>query len=108
MGWGIDFTADIYLSRQNYYENVNLVQDEIDNLNKQNQGLKERMLMMVAGGASSVSVKDVEGNECDPVDVLHSRFNELLQTYDENNAKIQDLYYYKVYLEEKHRKEGKQ
>lgn len=101
MGWGIDFTADIYLSRQNYNENIHEVQEEIDRLEEVNRGYKEQMLMMVMGGASSVSIKDVEGNECDPVGVLHAKFSEILGYYEDNLSKIIDLCYYREHLEKK-------
>lgn len=106
MGWGINFTADIYLSRQNYNENIYEVQEEIDRLEEVNRGYKEQMLMMVMGGASSVSTKDVEGNECDPVGVLHAKFNEILGYYEENLSKIIDLSYYRKHLEEKQSDKG--
>ena len=101
MGWGIDFTADIYLSRQNYNENINEVQEEIDRLEEVNRGYKEQMLMMVMGGASSVVTKDEEGNKCDPVEVLHAKFSEILGYYEENLSKIIDLSYYLKYLKER-------
>ena len=101
MGWGINFTADIYLSRQNYNENIYEVQEEIDRLEEVNRGYKEQMLMMVMGGASSVFTKDVEGNECDPVGVLHSKFNDILGYYEDNLSKIIDLCYYREHLEKK-------
>lgn len=104
MGWGIDFTADIFLSRQDYGENIYRVQDEIDDLKKQSQQIKEKMLMMVMGGVNSVTTKDCEDNECDAVDVLHIKFNDLLDWYDECNTQIIDLCYYKEYLE--NRKDG--
>ena len=105
MGYGIDFTADIFLSRQDYGENIYRVQDEIDDLKKQSQQIKEKMLMMVMGGVNSVTTKDCEDNECDAVDVLHIKFNDLLDWYDECNTKIIDLCYYKEYLENKQKKE---
>lgn len=101
MGWGIEFTADIYLSRQNYNENICEVQEEIDHLEEVNRGYKEQMLMMVMGGASSVSTKDEEGNDCDPVEVLHAKFCEMLGYYEENLSHIIELEYYRKYLEEK-------
>lgn len=101
MGWGIDFTVDIYLSRQNYNENINEVQKEIDHLEEVNRGYKEQMLMMVMGGASSVSTKDDEGNICDPVEVLHAKFSEILGYYEKNLSKIIDLSYYLTYLKER-------
>lgn len=105
MSWGIDFTADIFLSRQNYGENVYCVQDEIDDLKKYRADLKERMLMLVAGGKDMVNTKDCEDNECDAVDVLHLKFKDMLSLYDEYQSKLYDLYLYKEYLE--NRKDGK-
>lgn len=99
MSWGIDFTANIFLSRQNYDGNVYRVQGEIDDIRENMQSIKERMLMMVMGGANSVNTKDCENNECDPVDVLHSRFCELLEYYDEQQSHLYDLLLYKEYLE---------
>lgn len=101
MSYGIDFTADIFLSRQDYGENIYRVQDEIDDLKKQSQQIKEKMLMMVMGGVNSVTTKDCEDNECDAVDVLHIKFNDLLDWYDECNTQIIDLCYYKEYLQNK-------
>lgn len=43
MSYGIEFTANIFLSRQDYGENVYRVQDEIDELKKYSADLKERM-----------------------------------------------------------------
>lgn len=101
MGYGIDFTADIFLSRQDYGENIYRVQDEIDDLKKQSQQIREKLLMMIMGGVKSVNTKDCEDNECDAVDVLHIKFNDLLDWYDECNTQIIDLCYYKEYLENK-------
>ena len=99
MSWGIDFTADIFLSRQNYDGNVYRVQSEIDDIRENMQSIKERMLMMVMGGANSVNTKDCENNDCDPVDVLHSRFCELLDYYNEQQSHLYGLLLYKEYLE---------
>lgn len=107
MSWGINFTADIFLSRQDYGENVYAVQEEIDSLVRQNRSLKERMMMMVTGGVSSVCTKDMDGNECDPVDILHAKFSDLLTMFDENNTRIIDLGYYKQYLENRRKGECK-
>lgn len=101
MSYGIEFTADIFLLRQDYGENVYRVQDEIDELKKCCTDLKERMLMLVAGGKDMISTKDCEGNECDAVDVLHLKFKEMLELYDEYKSKLYDLYLYKEYLENK-------
>lgn len=101
MRWGIDFTAHIFLSRQCYSENVLFVQDEIDSLQKECQDIKERMLMLVAGGKSMVNMEDCEGegDGFEPMEVLHNRFNTLLEKYNEHQGLIQNLHYYKEYLE---------
>lgn len=106
MSWGIDFTADIFLSRQDYGENVYRVQDEIDNLKKHCADIKERMLMLVAGGKDMVYTKDSGDNECDSVDVLHNKFTNMLNLYDEYKSNLYDLYLYKDYLEEKQKREN--
>lgn len=100
MSWGIVFTADIYLSRQEYHENVHEVEEQIEKLEGWNQDLKEHMLMMLMGGVNSVNLNDCEGNPCDGVDVLHNKFCELLNLYNENNDQIHDLKLYRIYLKE--------
>lgn len=106
MSFGVDFTADIFLSRQDYGENIYRVQDEIDHIKKQCQDLKEQMLMLVAGGKSMVNTKDSGDNECDAVDVLHNKFTDMLNLYDEYKSNLYDLYLYKEYLEDKQKKEN--
>ena len=106
MAWGIEFTADIILLRQDYGENVYRVQDEIDELKKNCADLKERMLMLVAGGKDMVNTKDCEGIDTDAVDVLHLKFKDMLELYDEYQTKLYDLYLYKEYLENKQKDNG--
>ena len=106
MSYGIEFTADIFLLRQDYDENVYRVQDEIDELKKYSADLKERMLMLVAGGKDMVNTKDCEGIDTDAVDVLHLKFKDMLELYDEYQTKLYDLYLYKEYLENKQKDNG--
>lgn len=103
MSWGIDFTAHIFLSRQCYSENVLVVQDEINRLEKKCQKIKERMLMLVAGGKSMLNMEEYEGTGFEPMDVLHNRFNTLLDEYNEHQGLIQNLHYYKEYLEDRNK-----
>lgn len=104
MSWGTEFTADMYLIRQKY-NSINEVEEKIEELKEYNQDIKERILMMLMGGVNSVNLNDCEGNPCDGVDVLHTKFCELLDYYNENNIQIQDLMYYRIYL--KKNKDGK-
>lgn len=106
MSYGVEFTADIFLLRQDYGENVYRVQDEIDELKKYSADLKERMLMLVAGGKDMVNTKDCEGIDTDAVDVLHLKFKDMLELYDEYQTKLYDLYLYKEYLENKQKDNG--
>ena len=105
MAYGIEFTADIFLLRQDYGENAYRVQDEIDELKKYCADLKEQMLMLVAGGKDMVNTKDCEGIDTDAVDVLHLKFKDMLELYDEYQTKLYDLYLYKEYLENRKEKD---
>ena len=105
MSWGIDFYVHIFLSKQNYCENVFRVQDEIDRLEKECQNIKERMLMLVAGGKSMAHRENCEGNKFDPMETLHTCFCDLLEEYNEKQGVIQNLGYYKEYLEQNNKQD---
>ena len=100
---GNRFHCPHILSRQCYSENVLVVQDEINRLEKKCQKIKERMLMLVAGGKSMLNMEEYEGAGFEPMDVLHNRFNTLLDEYNEHQGLIQNLHYYKEYLEKRNK-----
>ena len=99
MGWGIDFEASIYLSRQDYRENVELVKDEILELEKEINSSKEKILMYVAATPKDVFIPTEES-----ISIIFNIQVELNETFDyirENIEKILNLTYYQEYLENK-------
>lgn len=87
---GYDFTYDMYIAPYDYCGRADAfeVSTEIEELEEWNSDLTQKMLMMVAGGASTVNLNDVEGNPCEPVDVLHGTFTQYLKDYTDNLEKI--------------------
>lgn len=77
MGWGTNFTADIYLSRERF-ENEYELDEKIKETKEWIQTIREKILMVCMGGKDSFNLKDCEDNECDAVDVVHRNVNEWL------------------------------
>ena len=97
---GIDFEADIYIPDENEYASVYHVEHDLQDLEREKACIRERMLMMAMGGSSSVNLLDCENNPCDAVDVLHSKFTDLLNWYVDICKKEYQLELYKDYLNE--------
>lgn len=99
---GYDFTYDMYISPCDYSGSANAfeISSEIEELEEWNSNLKQKMLMMVAGGASTVNLSDLEGNPCEPVDVLHCTFTQYFKDYTDNLEKIFKLRCFLEYINE--------
>ena len=105
MGWGIEFEADIYLSRQDYQENIELVKDEIIDLEKGINSSKEKILMYAAATPKDVSMSTEES-----IDIISNIQIEITETLDyirESTEKILNLTYYQEYLENKKNNDSK-
>ena len=100
MGWGIDFTADIYLSKQDYQENKFQVQDAIDECIL-NISEYQKELSMYA----SANIQEVCDPEwiSEPIAWLRSKINELTSDMLEEQTKLVNLRYYLEYLNEQER-----
>ena len=99
MGWGIDFNSDIYLSRQDYSENIYLVEEKINELEKENQVSKEKILMYAASTPKDVIMQTEEST--DILLNIQLEINEIFEYIRENIEQILKLTYYKEYLENK-------
>lgn len=93
MGWGIDFTTDIFLSRQDYNKNSELVKDKIDEKDVEINNIKIRLAMLV--GASPNTIISEEWKN----DVLNGLTNELILLLDELQELFIDKYKLVLYLE---------
>lgn len=94
MGWGIDFTANIYLNKQSY-SNKHDVEDKIEDLNEDIQRAKEHLFLLVGGGTSLVS----EEFKDDKTIYLHSQVTEILNEMEDCIVQRKLLYLYLDYLE---------
>lgn len=92
MSWGIYFNAEIYIDREKY-DNIYQLDEEIKSTEKEVQSLRERLLMYCACGCNGVNHKDCEDNPVNPVDAMYTEVNSLLEQYDEEQGRLQLLYY---------------
>ena len=87
MGWGTDFTADIYISRERFKNEYEL-DEKIKETKELIRTIREKILMACMGGKDSFNLKDCEDNECDAIDVIHKNVNEWLDWLLELNDKL--------------------
>lgn len=102
MGFGTNFTADIYLSRERFGTEYEL-DEKIEETKEWIQTIREKILMACMGGKDSFNLKDCEDNECDAIDVIHKNVNEWLDWLVEENDK---LYSYELLKENFDKKEN--
>lgn len=102
MGWGTDFTAEIFLNRERY-NNLSSLLDEIESTENYVKIIREKILMQCACGAK-YGCKDVEGNEFDPIDYVHRQVSEWFEEYDRENGRLHNLYLLKEDWDDKENK----
>lgn len=92
MGWGTDFTADIYLSKERF-DDITQVEEKIREVKDQIEFYRQKILMICMGGKDSFDLLDCEDNRMDSVDVVQNRVNEILDFMLELND---DLFKYEL------------
>ena len=91
MSWGIDFKADIFLSRQSY-DNKLQVDDRIRELNEDIKELESEIKMY-----ASATPKDIITEETDSViSSINRNLDDVLERYNEY---LLDMYRLQLYLE---------
>ena len=100
MAWGIDFTTDIYLSRQEYNKNTYLVEDAIKECQEEIDNAKTQIKML---GASTP--KDITPTDQDPLYYISSEMENSFETIEEQCVKMYKLVLYLEYLQEQEQKE---
>ena len=96
MGWGIEFKADIYLSRQSYLNKIG-VEDRIAELDTDICDCETQLKMFAAATPSDVVPSDFDG---DKVSWLNNEISEALETYKELIVERHKTYLYLEYLNE--------
>lgn len=87
MGWGTDFTADIYLPRERF-ETEHELDLKMSEIEEDIHVTREKILMACMNGKDSFNVEDCEGNKCNLVDIVHRNINELLDNLIFLNDKL--------------------
>lgn len=87
MGFGTNFTADIYLSRERFQTEYEL-DLKIEETQDYIRIAREKILMACMNGKEAFNIEDCEGNKCDLVDVVHRNMNEWLDWLLELNDKL--------------------
>ena len=100
--WGTDFTADIFLVRERY-NNLSHLEGEIEDTEKYIRSIRENILMQCARGAK-YGCTDIEGNEFNPIEYVHTQVNEWLEEYDREQGRLFNLYLLKKDWDEKENK----
>ena len=98
MAWGLDFNADIYLSKQDYQENVYQVIDAISEYEKDIENYERSILIHCAS-----NLKDIVPEEWkdDSVVWLNNTITEMLNEIQTISKDIYKLELYKEYLEKR-------
>lgn len=94
MSWGIDFSADIFLSHISISS-----EGELDDLIKEKEQdivrYKEAILMYVSSSPREITPEDWKEES---INFLQNQVNTIFVDYDETMNLLKDLYYYKEYL----------
>ena len=96
MGWGTDFTSNIYLNKQTYL-NIYQVNDKIDELEEERDYYETKLHMY-----SSSNVKDIvprDWMDDDPISWLQKEVSQILQELNEINVELYKLGLYKEFLD---------
>lgn len=95
MSWGIDFKADIFISRQDFNKNKLLVEDTIKDCGDEINKAKEYIQML---GASTP--KDITPAEQDPLYYINTEIEDRLEEIAELTVRRYQLMLYLEYLNE--------
>ena len=95
MGFGTEFTADMYISRERF-TNEHELDSKMEEVKEFIRITKEKILMACMGGKDAFYLKDCENNDCDAVDVIHLKVTEMIDWLLECNEK---LYQYELLKE---------
>ena len=96
MGWGIEFNADIYLSRQ-VFNSKTEVEEKIEEIVQYINNSKSMLMMFASSTPKDIIPEEWEEN---PLDWINNQINEILDTLQEDMIKTYNLRLYLEYLEE--------
>lgn len=95
MSWGIDFKADVYLSRESFISKLEL-EDTIEECYKDMEDVKQRIAMYMSSSLSEVVPEEWEG---DKITFLRNELADLLESYNDYFKRALKLEMFLEYLE---------
>ena len=101
MGWGVEYQIDMYLSKQDYGENIFQVEDKIEELEEYINNTKTKINMFAASSISEVIPDDWKE---EPIRWINKEIDELIDYLHECIIHRYQLELYKEYLQEKQKK----
>ena len=96
MGWGTEFTTDIFLNKKNYISLFE-VQEQIDENNRGIESYKKKIMMFASSNMRDIV--DLEWKD-EPINWLYNQINELQDTIDELTIETYMLELYVEYINE--------
>ena len=100
MGFGTEFTTEIYLDRKIFNTRYELDQ-EIKEIESDIESIKKELTAMAVGTPKDImSEKNEDGYIQSPFDQVLRRTTELFEQLEENYSLLNKLYQYQQYLEE--------
>lgn len=103
MSWGIDFTADIFIAREDFQCNIEYVKEAIIEHEQAISECEKTILMYCAANP-----KDINHEDCENViSFIQAEVNNEIASIKEYFSLILKLEYYKQYLENKQNDKSK-
>ena len=91
MGWGTNFTADLYLNRMVFKSEYEL-EEKIEDLKSSINGWRERMLMFSTSNPKDIIPEDWKEQ---PIDFIYNEVKQLMDNIDEDSYQLFLLQIYK-------------
>ena len=96
MGWGTDFTADIYLNRL-IFNSIYELEDTIQNCKDEIEEHNRTLLMYASSNPKDIVPEEWEDQS---MDFIRREVGEVLRELESEIRQLKDLEYYSQYLKE--------
>lgn len=97
MGWGVDFTVDVFLSKETYGTQLEL-EDVIKEAEEYQQKMINRVMMLVSSNPKDIVPEEWRDQ---PIDFLHTEIDNLMGEILEQERLLVKRYMYLEYVKEK-------
>lgn len=100
MGWGTEFTIDVYLNRQIFSSRYEL-DEKVKELEKHIESAKRELTALAVGTPRDIMAeKNEDGFVENPIDQILARTQEAFEWMEDNYKELHRLYLFQQYLDE--------